>query len=136
MDPALVLLFMGGHLVILVGFVGLVYRLGRFVAAPKERWSWAILAALLVPWVLFLAFFGPLPLEVVLAMNVLVVGVWVWAWRTGRFSVERVPGEVREEVRHRREWMRTHRKLLVGLFIAYMLINLLWAFAMLLIALE
>jgi hypothetical protein len=134
-SPALILLAMGGVAVMTIGFFALMFRLGRFNVAPREWRSWAMLAALLVPWVLFLAFYGPLPIWIVLAMNLVVVAIWAWWWRTGRFSIERVPADVREEVQHRRDWMRSHRRLLGTLFAAYMLLSLVWAFAIVVIAL-
>jgi len=134
-SPALILLAMGGLAVITIGFSALMYRLGRFNVVPRERRSWAILAALVVPWVLFLAFYGPLPIWIVLAMNLVVVAIWAWWWRSGRLAIERVPAEVRDEVQHRRDWMRSHGKLLGALFVAYMLVSLVWALAIVIIAL-
>lgn len=135
MSPALILLAMGGIAVITIGFSALTYRLGRFNVAPRERRSWAMFAALAVPWVLFLAFYGPLPIWVVLAMNLGAVAIWVWWWRTGRFSIERVPADVRDEAQRRRDWMRSHRGSLGALVAAYLLLSLLWAFVIVVIAL-
>jgi len=122
-------LVLGGHLLILWAFVWLLYRIGGFVPSASERRKWAIMGVALVPWVLFLALVGPLPLGVVLAMHAAVVGLFIWQWRTGRFRVEGLPLDVQAEVRKRRHWMRTHRSRLVALFVIYMVANLVWALA-------
>jgi hypothetical protein len=71
----------------LTAFMWLLFRLGGFTASRRERRSWLVMAAALVPWVVLLAFIGPLPMPLVIAMNVLVVVLFLWAWRTGKFRL-------------------------------------------------
>lgn len=129
MNPGVILLVLGGHVVMLAGLLWLVFRLGGFTPSARERRSWAISAGLLVAWVLLLALIGPLPLPVVIAMDVLVLAWWVWAWRTGRLSIERAPTDLQAEVKRRRQWGRQHWRLLIGLAAAYSVATLAWVFA-------
>ena len=123
MTPTL-LVVLGAHSVLLVGTIALVYHLGRFVPTAAERRAWAIGVPLLVAWGVLLAVIGPLPQPLSLGFNLVVLGFVLWAWRTGRFSLDAVPTEMRPEVRRRRRWMREHVGLLLGILGAYLVANL------------
>jgi hypothetical protein len=127
MTPFLILVSLGGILFLLSGFVWLLYRLGRFHPTMRERRTWVIMGAALLGWVVILAVVGPLPPFVSLALSAGAIGSAFWAWRRGRFRLESVPADSREEVARRREWMRTHRGLLIGLGIAFTVLMVVWA---------
>ena len=127
MTPGLLLVSLGGHVLIVAGYVWLLYRLGGFTPTVQERRSWTILPVLAVAWVLLLAFIGPLPLPLVLAADLGVLLYFVWAWRTGRFRLDRVPVDIREETSRRRVWMREHFGLMVALGIGTMFATIGWA---------
>lgn len=109
------MLLLGGHLLLLVIGIGLMYRLGGFVLTQRERKGWAIGASLLIAWGVLLAFIGPLPPPIVVGMNLFAIGLLLWAWRTGRFSIEAVPADIRAEAQRRRQWMREHVRLLLAM---------------------
>lgn len=52
----------------------------------------------MVAWIVTISFIGPLPMPVVLAMNIVAIGAIVWEWRTARFKLERIPTDSRDEV--------------------------------------
>jgi len=124
--PGVLLLSLGGHVLIVAGFVWLLYRLGGFTSTVQERRLWTILPVLAVAWVLLFAFLGPLPLPFVLAADIGVILYFVWAWRTGRFGLDRVPVDIRDETNRRRVWMREHIGLVVALGIATMIATVGW----------
>jgi hypothetical protein len=133
MTPVLILVTLGGVLLLLSAFVWLLYRLGGFHLTTRERRTWVIIGAALLVWVVILAFVGPLPPSVSLLLSAGVIGFAVWAWRSGRFRLERVPPDSREEVARRREWMRTHPGLLIGLGSAFTVLMVVWALAVVLV---
>ena len=129
MTPALMLVTLGGVVVLLSGFVLVLYRLGGFQPTARERRSWVVTGAVLLAWVALLAFVGPLPPPFALLLTAGAALLYVWAWRTGRFRLDRVPADAREEVARRREWMRTHVGLLVALGIGFTFSMMVWALA-------
>jgi hypothetical protein len=130
-----VLLVLGGCLITGAAFAWLLYKLGRFEPAPRERRSWLFLVAITLIWSVILVMAQPrtLPLPFVLAANAGAIALLVWSWRTGRFAVERLPADVQAEVIRRRRWFRDHRRLFLGLVGAFVAVNLVWTFAALLL---
>jgi hypothetical protein len=129
MTPVLIVVTLGGVLVLLSGFVSVLYRLGGFQLTARERRSWTVTGAVLLAWVVLLAFIGPLPPPLALVLTAGSVLMFVWAWRTGRFRLDRMPADAREEVARRREWMRTHAGLLVALWIGFTVSMVVWVLA-------
>ncbi len=127
------LVTLGGILLLLAGFVVLLYRLGGFHPTARERRSWLIAGAVLLAWVVLLAFVGPLPpsMSLLLSGGTLVLALW-W-WRNGRFRLDAVPADSREEVARRREWMRMHPGLLIGLGTAFTVLMVVWALTVVLV---
>lgn len=124
--PLYLLMALGGALLIVVGAGALLFRLGGFTPTDRERRAWFLAGAVLVPVIVLLAFVGPLPTPLVLALNAGLLVYWVWAWRTGRLRVDRAPSDMRDEVARRRAWMLSHRGTLVLLWIGATIATVLW----------
>jgi hypothetical protein len=129
------LVTLGGVLLLTGGFVWLLFRLGGFHLTARERRTWAILGALLLAWIVFLAFVGPLPPLMSVLLSVGAFAFAIWSWRGGQFSLDKVPADSREEVARRREWMRAHRGLSIGLCLGFAVLVCVWAVAIALVTL-
>lgn len=127
---------LGGIFVLTAAAYWTLFRLGGFTVTAREKRVYPLFAALAVAWIGVLAIAGPLPLPIVIGMNVATWALFIWAWRSGKFAIERVPDEMRPEVEHRRRWMREHRLLMVALFAAYMVLSLAWGLVIVVIALS
>jgi hypothetical protein len=127
MTPGLILIHLGGVLFLMIGFRALLFRLGDFKPTAQERRNWLIIVAGLVAWAVLLAFIGPLPP----AVSVLLTGGGIvflaLEWRSRRSRLERVPVDAREEVARRQEWMRAHRRTVIGLSIALVVLIVFWS---------
>jgi len=133
MTPVVMLVTLGGILLLVAGFIWLLFRLGGFHLTGRERRNWAILGAALLALIVGLAVLGPLPPSVLLVLNAGALGLAFWSWRTGRFRVDAVPADSREEAARRREWMRTHSGLLIGLGTVLTVLVVVWALAVVLV---
>lgn len=135
-STALDLLLFAGGFVITIGFVALLFRLGRFEATPREKRVWPALVAVVAVEGVILAVVQPLqnvPIGVPLAANGVLAVVFVWMWRTGRLALERQPADLRPEMARRRRWFGEHRVLLVGLWAACTATIVAWALVVLLL---
>jgi hypothetical protein len=133
MPPIVAIISLGGILMLLSGFTWLMFRMGGFRLTPRERRNWLVTAAILLVWILFLALAGPLPPIAVLGLYVGTIGIGIWSWRTGRFRLDRVPVDARDEAARRRAWMRSHRGRLVAMTAAFTFLMLVWVLAVVLI---
>ncbi len=126
MPPQLLFLALAGALLIVAGFIGLLYRLGGFTVTAQERRGWMVALPVVVLIGLLMAFVGPLPMPIILALNAALIVYWLWAWRSGRLRIDRVPVDMRDETAKRRAWMKTHRGLLVALLVGGWLATIVW----------
>ena len=133
MNPLVALVSLGGVLLLLSGFVWLVFRMGAFRPVARERRNWILTAGLVIAWVVVLAFAGPLPPFAVFGLYAATIIIGLWSWRTGRLRLDAVPDDARAEVARRRAWMRSHRGRLIGMTVAFTLLMLVWVLAVVLI---
>jgi hypothetical protein len=133
MTPALMLVNLGGIVVLMGGFLWLLYRLGHFDLTAGERRTWIITGAIVLVSVVLVAFFGRSPSPLPLLLSAGALGIGIWSWRSGRFRLDAVPADSRAEYARRREWMRTHVGLLVGLSAAFTILMVVWSLAVVLV---
>jgi hypothetical protein len=133
MPPTLLLLVLGGSALIVVGVIWLLYRLGGFTPTAHERRGWMVAVPVVLGIMVVMAFIGPLPLPLVLALNAGLIGYWIWAWRSGRLRVDRAPADMRDEVAMRRAWMRSHRGLLIAVLVGGWLVLIVWLMVVILV---